>query len=586
MNLDETLVVATAVLVCVCVMFPVRFRITCHRGLSRLRLRLDYATASVCGVLFLHFLDVVSLREMAGSLWSVGHVQPLAVLLIFFTLAYASISLDVTGFSRFVALTVLRSESVGHHQDTTAGGSESRGRLFCEPSRRLLIEVYLLSGIIALIASNDVVILTLTPVLLHFCDAQRILPHKVVYIEYVAANTWSAFLLIGNPTNIIAGQAMQMTFARYVVLLWMPTVVVIVATLGVVWIVTPTAPPPEALYLDERCASLDLDGVPRREEAVHAAVADELPAADAPCSLYVKTITSTISVALASPMEPPDHVAAAVDELRDRGHRHFTAPPEGVAQGDITVSPAPSLGLADANGARMNGVILGLGVVLLILCGYTPIPMFAVTSVTCGVILFCDLFRQRTDPGIAPLDQESCATWWRRSRVCQVCERMPWAVAPFASSMFILVDALSKRGVTSSCSGVLVAVSKSLGTFPATLLVMLVVVVAMNLLNNQPATILLSVILLEASTASPDSTVDTLPDAMSRAAFIALSLGSNVAAVFTPKGALAGILWESILTHHGVSFPAIAFLKSGMTWMLFPTVVGGVACYLAAILFS
>jgi Na+/H+ antiporter NhaD/arsenite permease-like protein len=582
MNLDEALVVATAVLVCVCVMFPLRFRITCHRGLSRLRLRLDYATASVCGVLLLHFLDVVSLREMAGSLWAVGHVQPLAVLLIFFTLAYASISLDVTGFSRFVALTVLRSESPGHHQGTT----QSRDQiLFCEPSRRLLIEVYLLSGIIALIASNDVVILTLTPVLLHFCDAQRILPHKVVFVEYVAANTWSAFLLIGNPTNIIAGQAMQMTFARYFVLLWMPTVVVIVATLGVVWIVTPTAPPPEALCLDERCASLDLDGVgPRREEAVHAAVADELPAA-ACLSLNVET-NSMISVALASPMQPPDHVAAAADELRDRGQRQLTAPPEGVAQVDTTVSPAPLLGLADANGARINGVILGLGVVLLILCGYTPIPMFAVTSVTCGMILFCDLFRQRTDAGSAPLDQESIATWWRRSRVCQVCERMPWAVAPFALSMFILVDALSKQGVTSSCSGVLIVLSKSMGTFPASLLVMLIVVVTMNLLNNQPATILLSVILLEASSASPDSTVDTLPDEMSRAAFIALSLGSNVAAVFTPKGALAGILWESILTHHGVSFPAIAFLKSGVMWMLFPTVAGGVACYLAAVLFS
>lgn len=575
MRIEEAIVLTTAMFVCFCVIFPFHFRLSCCRGqFSQLRLSLNFATASVLGVLLLHFIDIVSLQEMASSLWAVGHVQPLAVLVIFFTLAYSSISLDVTGFSRYVALKVLGADDAS--QSNGAGPTVSATTQ--EPSRRLLIEVYLLSGVIALIASNDVVILTLTPVLLHFCEAQHIVPHKVVFIEYVAANTWSAFLLIGNPTNIIAGQAMQITFARYLVLLAFPTLVVIIATLAIVYVTTPAVAARHA----------PTDGTEKKSEVncfemednVHGEVADELPAAAAAAAAAAEHGAD-------EPNPLPTFSLARQEDLHDVCQGSFIIPVQGSPSND------PPITLADAAGARINGLILGTGVVFLILCGYTPIPMFAVTSITCCVMLACDAFRVRTDDKGSNyvideqhllLRKAGFVTWWKASRVCQVCERMPWAVAPFAASMFILVDALSMQGVTTACSSVLVSVFSSLGSLPATLVTMIVVVVAMNALNNQPATILLSVILLEASTESNDAHHSTtLSTEMSTAAFIALSLGSNIAAVFTPKGALAGILWESILTHHGVKFSTRLFLKTGLLWMLLPTVLGGVASYVAAV---
>ncbi|CUG89143.1 citrate transporter, putative [Bodo saltans] len=482
MRIEEAIVLTTAMFVCFCVIFPFHFRLSCCRGqFSQLRLSLNFATASVLGVLLLHFIDIVSLQEMASSLWAVGHVQPLAVLVIFFTLAYSSISLDVTGFSRYVALKVLGADD--DSQSNGAGPTVSATTQ--EPSRRLLIEVYLLSGVIALIASNDVVILTLTPVLLHFCDAQHIVPHKVVFIEYVAANTWSAFLLIGNPRT-----------------------------------------------------------VRRRSQKSTVSKWKTMSMAKLPMSFQLLLLMLLLlqNMALMNPIRSLRFHLARQEDLHDVCQGSFIIPVQESPSND------PPITLADAAGARINGLILGTGVVFLILCGYTPIPMFAVTSITCCVMLACDAFRVRTDDKGSNyvideqhllLRKAGFVTWWKASRVCQVCERMPWAVAPFAASMFILVDALSMQGVTTACSSVLVSVFSSLGSLPATLVTMIVVVVAMNALNNQPATILLSVILLEASTESNDAHHSTtLSTEMSTAAFIALSLGSNIAAVFTPKGAV------------------------------------------------
>lgn len=41
-------------------------------------------------------------------------------------------------------------------------------------------------------------------------------------------------------------------------------------------------------------------------------------------------------------------------------------------------------------------------------------------------------------------------------------------------------------------------------------------------------------------------------------------IGSNLGALFTPIGALAGIMWSNILNKHGVKFGYFDFLKIGV----------------------
>jgi arsenical pump membrane protein len=55
-------------------------------------------------------------------------------------------------------------------------------------------------------------------------------------------------------------------------------------------------------------------------------------------------------------------------------------------------------------------------------------------------------------------------------------------------------------------------------------------------------------------------------------AVFATIIGSNMGALFTPVGALAGIMWSSILNRHGLKFGYKNFLKMGVT-IAIPTLI-------------
>ena len=56
-----------------------------------------------------------------------------------------------------------------------------------------------------------------------------------------------------------------------------------------------------------------------------------------------------------------------------------------------------------------------------------------------------------------------------------------------------------------------------------------------------------------------------LAGANSPAAVYATVVGSNLGACLTPIGALAGIMWSSILKEHNLKFGYFDFLKIGVT---------------------
>lgn len=49
-------------------------------------------------------------------------------------------------------------------------------------------------------------------------------PDPYLFSQFYAANIWSIAILVSNPTNIIAGEAYQMTFLSYMIWMVLPAV--------------------------------------------------------------------------------------------------------------------------------------------------------------------------------------------------------------------------------------------------------------------------------------------------------------------------------------------------------------------------
>lgn len=84
---------------------------------------------------------------------------------------------------------------------------------------------YLLTSLLTVFTSNDVVILTFTPFICFFCKNAKTNPIPYLVSEFVAANTWSLLLIIGNPTNIYLASSANITFFEYLSVMALPTII-------------------------------------------------------------------------------------------------------------------------------------------------------------------------------------------------------------------------------------------------------------------------------------------------------------------------------------------------------------------------
>ena len=110
--------------------------------------------------------------------------------------------------------------------------------------------------------------------------------------------------------------------------------------------------------------------------------------------------------------------------------------------------------------------------------------------------------------------------------------------------MFVLVMALSDVGATALLGDLVLGRGEIFSCGVSSFL-------AANLLNNIPMSVLYSTVVTAGGTAS-------LP------ALYAAVVGSNVGAFFTPMGALAGIMWLTLLKQHKVNFTFGRFVLYGI----------------------
>jgi arsenical pump membrane protein len=375
------------------------------------------------GALLLLVTGLADLHTVSSALLANSAVNPLKILVLFISMTLLSVFLDELGFFRYLANVTLKRAKTSQ--------------------TKLFLYLYLIVSVLTVFTSNDVIILSFTPFICYFAKNARIDPLPYLAAEFVAANTWSMMLIIGNPTNIYLATANGIDFLSYIKVMLLPTLCAGTVAFA-------------ALYL-----------------------------------LFKKKLKTPISG------EP---VSARICD-----------------------KPLLVVGL----------VHLSLCTLILAISSYVHIEMWMVSLgsvISLFVITSIIALKRKKVP----------------QELLHCLKRAPWELIPFVLGMFVLIISLSSKGVTDYISNFL---GNDLTVFKYGFLSLF----SANVINNIPMSVLFS------------SIIDPIDAAIKQEAVYATVIGSNIGAFLTPIGALAGILWSSILNQNGLKFGYKDFLKIGVT---------------------
>ncbi|MCR4961626.1 MAG: hypothetical protein K6A74_09235 [Lachnospiraceae bacterium] len=167
------------------------------------RIKIIYWFIPLAGAVVLLLSGHLKLSEVMAGLSSSGSVNPVKILILFISMTTLSIYLDEAGCFSYLAGISLK----------YAKTSQSK----------LFLYLYLMVSVLTVFTSNDIIILTFTPFICYFSKKASINPLPYLFGEFVAANTWSMFLIIGNPTNIYLATSAGVSFFEYTKTMFLPT---------------------------------------------------------------------------------------------------------------------------------------------------------------------------------------------------------------------------------------------------------------------------------------------------------------------------------------------------------------------------
>jgi len=155
----------------------------------------------------------------------------------------------------------------------------------------------------------------------------------------------------------------------------------------------------------------------------------------------------------------------------------------------------------------------------------------------------------------------------------------PWAVLPFVFGMFTLVNALKDAGwIDALANGILDVIPSDQGNSGTAIATSAFLMTAIScllctLIDNQPASILLTQVLLAPA-------FDSLPSLVRTAGMLGVLEGANVGGCWSLMGALAGIMWSTLLRNKGIQIGYIQFMR--VSWKVMPIVTFMVALIIFA----
>ena len=366
----------------------------------------------------------LSFSETIKGIAANSAVNPLKILALFLSMTLIPVYLGDSGFFHLVAEKTF---------------SLSKGK-----NLRLFIILYAVVSILTVFTSNDIVILTFTPIICIFCKKANVSPIPFLIGEFVAANTWSMALIVGNPTNVYLAQSANVSFTEYFKVMLLPALAAGLSAFAVLMLV------------------------------------------------FGKTLTKKCATGL-EPVAP------------DRVRVNF---PSMVAALTALIGVIVALALSDVIG----------------------IEMWIITVIfAAALILFNIIYGAARGEGLL--------------RALSGIKKTPWELVPFILSMFIIVLSLEKSGVTEKIAAALVKGDKADGVSFGFLAAGL-----SNLLNNIPTSVITEKIIAGKSLYATYGAV----------------IGTNIGAFITPVGALAGIMWNKILSGYDIKLPFWKFFLYGV----------------------
>ncbi|MBR4435875.1 MAG: hypothetical protein IKS90_07270 [Clostridia bacterium] len=380
-----------------------------------------YWLAPLLGACALLLVGSVSPKTVFTELTRDSGMNPIKILVLLISMTVISIYLDNAGFFGYIAAKV-----VG-----LAGSSE----------KKLFLILYLIVSVLTFFTSNDIIVLTFTPFICYFSRSAKIDPIPFLVCEFVAANTWSMALIIGNPTNIYLASNAGISFFEYLKTMLLPTL------------------------------------------------------ASGAVSLFVMFLI-----------------------FRRQLEQKIT-------------TEKPSLKLENRFDVILALSHLFVCIVLMSISVYISIPMWLISFCACISLLTISFVR-------------SLCAKTGFTLISSTLRRAPWDVIPFVLSMFVIVTALNASEFTERFAEFLLRKNPVYTYGLASFL-------SANLINNIPMSVLFS------------SVCENAVGASQVGALYASVIGSNIGAFFTPIGAIAGIMWMSLLKLQRVKFSYVDFIKYG-----------------------
>ncbi|KAJ7094013.1 hypothetical protein B0H15DRAFT_831589 [Mycena belliarum] len=471
------------------VIYPVEFKIR-HR-----RIPLNLTTAPILAIAILWASQCLGPTQIRDGIVGTEGVKPYNILILFSSLAYMAITLDISGVLQAAAFWV-----------SNKGGT--RGR-------RLYFYFYVMLTFLSVLLGNDPIILSGTVFLVYYTRGVELEPLPWLIAEFASANTASMVLVVGNPTNVVVCEGFGINFAAFTLY----TVLVFLACNVACYFALAFQ------FRDEKHIPKEMKPVAQFDvrQAIRDPVSAWVGSALLFCCVAVILVVSFFKIDIWK-ISLPFAVAKLVFDLVWDYIHPKPLPSEEVTsedntEDDVTFNVQRAMTMQSTIGTHPTAI------------STTESQTLRGTS---SPTLTSRLHRLR-----ARLRSKHDSLALQFPTFFTALPRLPFALIPFAFSQFILIEALAHQGWIDVFAHWLARASHH-QIHPTVWLVGVLGVVLCNIAGtNIGATILLTKIVRATPGMPPDAT---------RAAGVALAVASNIGAVsFTFSASLAGLLWKTIL---------------------------------------
>jgi Na+/H+ antiporter NhaD/arsenite permease-like protein len=552
---DATL--ALFILSILCVIRPFKHNLR-WIGLPRVHIPIDLLTASIVIIALLWASKCIGATQIRDGIVGTNGIKPYNILILFSSLAYMAITLDITGIWRAATFWVINK-----------GGSNGW---------KLYFYFYLLLTSLSVIIGNDPIILSGTVFLVYYTQAVELNPLAWLIAEFAAANTASMVLFVGNPTNVVICEGFRVNnvaFTAYTVFPFMGCSVLCFIALAFQFRSSNFIPLrlKKSGHLDPLKALKDPTGAWFGGSLLAACLAVVLIVSFFGVDVWEITLPFALTKCIFD--FGWDHYRFKTGRLpkTEEGKSDEEKDEENIVAELQRVFTSPNLDLGEESGkSPLPRAITEKDVSQPVSSAPTESPLIVPDHDS----------PSRTDSHKSvvrgKLDDLHVKLSAHFPTFFTALPRLPFALVPFAFSQFILIEGLAHQGWIDVFARWLVIASHR-QMYAIIWLVGVLGVILCNLSGtNIGATILLTKVMRSAA----------LPNHSARAGAISLAVASNVGAVsFTFSASLAGLLWQGILKQKGITIKQRTFAFWNLLPILVMTVTGlAIVCAEMAVIYS